>query len=113
MFARPLTSSLGQAARSSLRSQAAPVRTYASGAGKSGGESNLPLVLGLGGLGGLAAWYSLGGFGDAKKAPAANEAASAGAATATSTATGTALNKDAFVEFKLKEIKPYNHDSAT
>lgn len=115
MFIRPvLSSSLGQAARSSLRSQAPAVRQYATEAGKSSGESNLPLILGLGGIAGLGAWYSLGGFNDPKKA--SNKIQEKGKEVvdqAKGAAQSTALNKDQFVEFTLKEIKPYNHDSAT
>ncbi|KAN0060931.1 NADH-cytochrome b5 reductase [Thecaphora frezii] len=117
MFIRPspaLTSSIAQAARSTLRSQVAPFRGYATEAGKSGGNSNLPLVLGLGGLGGLAAWYSLGGFDDPRKVSnKLQEKGQTAVNKAAETVEGGALNKDAFTEFTLKEIKPYNHDSAT
>lgn len=115
MFIRPvLSSSLGQAARSSLRSQAPAVRQYATEAGKPSGGSNLPLILGLGGIAGLGAWYSLGGFDDPKKATnKIQEKGKEVADQAKGAAQSTALNKDQFVEFTLKEIKPYNHDSAT
>ncbi|EST08009.1 Oxidoreductase, FAD-binding domain protein [Kalmanozyma brasiliensis GHG001] len=129
MFIRPaLSSSLGQAARSSLRSQAPAARSYATEAGKPSGGSNLPLILGLGGIAGLGAWYSLGGFDDPKAAKskiqekgkeAADKAKGAvdqakGAVDSAKGAVGSgALNKDKFLEFTLKEIKPYNHDSAT
>ncbi len=115
MLIRPvLSSSFGQAARSSIRSKAPVARHYATEAGKPSGGSNLPLVLALGGVAGIGAWYSLGGFNDPKKA--ANEIQEKGkevAVDARNTVEGTALNKDKFTEFTLKEIKPYNHDSAT
>lgn len=115
MFIRPaLTSSLGQAARSSLRSQAPAVRHYATEAGKPSGGSNLPLLLGLGGIAGLGAWYSLGGFDDPKKAANKLQEQGKHAADQAKEATqSTALDKDKFVEFTLKEVIPYNHDSAT
>ncbi len=58
-------------ARSTLRQQALPSarRGYASAAGSSA-SSNLPLILGLGGVGGLGAWYYLGGFDSTAKAKA-------------------------------------------
>ncbi|PWZ03696.1 NADH-cytochrome b5 reductase 2 [Testicularia cyperi] len=122
MFIRPaLTSSLGQAARSTLRSQAPAARGYATEAGKPSGGSNLPMILALGGVAGLGAWYSLGGFDDPKAAKAkleqkgkeAAEQAKGAVDHAKSAASGGALNKDQFVEFTLKEVKPYNHDTAT
>ncbi|SJX64026.1 probable NADH-cytochrome b5 reductase 2 [Sporisorium reilianum f. sp. reilianum] len=116
MFIRPaLLSSLGQAARSSLRSKAPAVRQYATDAGKpSSGGSNLPLVLALGGVAGIGAWYGLGGFDDPKKATnKIQEKGKEAADKAKGVVEGGALNKDQFVEFTLKEIKPYNHDSAT
>lgn len=115
MFIRPvLSSSLGQAARSSLRSKASAVRQYATEAGKPSGGSNLPLVLALGGVAGLGAWYSLGGFDDPKKASnKIQEKGKEAVDQAKGVVEGGALNKDQFVEFTLKEIKPYNHDSAT
>lgn len=115
MLIRPvLSSSLGQAARSSLRSKAPAVRQYATEAGKPSGGSNLPLVLALGGVAGLGAWYSLGGFDDPKKAKnKVQEKGQEAVDQAKAAVSGAALNKDQFVEFTLKEIKPYNHDSAT
>ena len=74
------------------------------------------MLLGIAGLGGLGAFYYLGGFKDPKAAKekaselAKDAKAQAGAA-ATGSVTG-ALAKDAFKEFTLKEIKPYNHDSS-
>ncbi|CDU25307.1 related to MCR1-cytochrome-b5 reductase [Sporisorium scitamineum] len=115
MFIRPvLSSSLGQAARSSLRSKAPAVRQYATEAGKPSGSSNLPLVLALGGVAGIGAWYGLGGFDDPKKVSnKIQETDKEAADKAKGAVEGGALNKDQFVEFTLKEIKPYNHDSAT
>lgn len=115
MLIRPVfSSSLGQAARSSLRSQTPAVRQYATEAGKPSGGSNLPLVLALGGVAGLGAWYSLGGFDDPKKVSnKIQEKGKEAVDKAKEAGQSTALNKDQFVEFTLKEIKPYNHDSAT
>lgn len=66
------------------------------------GSSNLPLILGLGGVGGLGVYYYLGGFQGEVKKPELPKALSPGA-----------LNKNEFKEFTLKEVKPYNHDSST
>ncbi|KAE8264698.1 hypothetical protein A4X09_0g6884 [Tilletia walkeri] len=85
-------------------------RTYASAA-PSGSSSNTPLYLAAGGLAGLAAWYGLGGFGPANKEKAKDAAHKV--ASAVGQAKEAALNKDAFVDFVLKEVKPYNHDSST
>ncbi|PWN52216.1 ferredoxin reductase-like protein [Violaceomyces palustris] len=118
MFIRPaLTSTLAQAAKSTARSQWAPLRTYATEAGKpSGGkESNTPLFLALGGLAGLGAWYAMGGFGDGKQVPAKVQEKGQDLAQKAEQAVGAggALRKDAFVNLTLKEVKPYNHDSST
>ncbi|CAO1635608.1 unnamed protein product [Parajaminaea phylloscopi] len=83
-------------------------RTYASAPASS--SSNLPLYLSLGGLAGLGGWYALGGFGDAN---AAKEKVKDSVPSSLTAGAPVALSKDAFKEFKLKEVKPYNHDSAT
>ncbi|PWN44367.1 ferredoxin reductase-like protein [Ceraceosorus guamensis] len=90
-----------QVARTSFAHSAR--RGYAS-APSSGSSSNLPLLLALGGLGGLGAWYGLGGFDSGNVKKVASEAEGA-------LGLG-ALSKDEFREFTLKEVKPYNHDSA-
>lgn len=59
------------------------------------------MFLALGGLGGLGAWYAMGGFGDSP-----TSAASLLPKTS-------ALSKDEFREFTLQSIKKYNHDSST
>lgn len=100
----------GNAARaSSIRSFASEApkpaaQQAAQTAKEAGSSSNLPLVLALGGLGGLGAWYYMGGFDGGKpQVPAAVAGA----------VTSGALNPKEFREFVLKEVKPYNHDSAT
>lgn len=100
-FAPSTAAPLAQTARSSFANQAR--RSYAS-APSSGSSSNLPLLLALGGLGGLGAWYGLGGFGSGDVKKVASEAQGA-------LGLG-ALSKDEFREFTLKEVRPYNHDSA-
>ena len=68
----------------------------------SGSSSNLPLILALGGVSGLGAWYDLGGFGD--KTPSLSVPLPSGPV---------ALDSKEFREFTLKEVRPYNHDSST
>lgn len=65
-------------------------------------SSNLPLILSLAGVGGLAAFYGLGGFADAKQQVKAVGGVAPGA-----------LDRKEFKEFTLKEVHPYNHDSST
>lgn len=98
-----ITSSLFNTAR-----QTAGRRGYASAPSAGGSSSNLPLILGLGGIAGLGGYYYLGGMNDPK-------AAAQKATNVVQGVTGAAgaLDKNAFVDFKLKEIKPYNHDSST
>lgn len=94
------------AARSTFSAQASSAprlaRTYATSPPAPGGsQSNLPLFLALGGLGGLGAWYGMGGFGDGAKAEAKKAVAKVeGAASALSGA----LSKDEFRDFTLKEL---------
>ncbi|KAK0556129.1 hypothetical protein OC846_001348 [Tilletia horrida] len=112
MFRTTLT----HAARCSSRAAqpqafAQSARTYAT-APASGSQSNTPLYLALGGLAGLGAWYATGGFGPAEKQKAKNAAQQA-VSSASSQLKEAALTKDAFTEFTLKEVKPYNHDSST
>lgn len=81
---------------------AAPKAAAAAATAAAGSSSNVPLVLALGGLGGLGAWYYMGGFGDQKPGVPGLAATKPGA-----------LDRQEFKEFTLKEIKPYNHDSST
>jgi cytochrome-b5 reductase len=130
---RPAVTLGASCARATARTQlprSGQQARHASSSAASGASSNLPLILGLGGLAGLGGWYYLGGFQSADKAKknavalkdeAESKAKSAadsvkGAAGSAAAAAGSvtgALNKDAFKEFTLKEIKPYNHDSST
>ncbi|KDN52564.1 putative NADH-cytochrome b5 reductase 2 [Tilletiaria anomala UBC 951] len=113
---RPAITFAACACRSSGQGARAQVRAYASSSGGAGNSSNLPLVLGLGGLAGLGGWYALGGFNSTDKAKNnAKELAESAKSQAKAGATSVsgALDKSTFKEFTLKEIKPYNHDSAT
>ena len=106
MIRTVFSSSLLHGARATSARQG--VRTYASAPSSGGSSSNLPLILGGAGVAGLGAWVLMGGNSDgAKKAAGsvANAVPGVGAPAA--------LNKDEWREFKLKEIIPYNHDSAT
>lgn len=103
--ATPLRTSL---ARPTVRSFASSVPKAAEQAAPkmptppSGSSSNLPLILALGGVSGLGAWYYLGGFGD--KTPSLSVPLPSGPV---------ALDSKEFREFTLKEVRPYNHDSST
>ncbi|CAD6921565.1 unnamed protein product [Tilletia controversa] len=98
-------------AQQQQQQQHALKRTYASAPPSSGSNSSVPLYLAAGGLAGLGAWYGLGGFGPANKEKA--QAAVDKVQSAVGQAKEAALSKDAFVDFVLKEVKPYNHDSST
>jgi cytochrome-b5 reductase len=100
-----VTSSLFSAARSSVRPS---VRSYAT-APSSGGSSNLPLYLGLGGIAGLGAYWGLGGLNGSPPKVSGKDVKEALSPTSVSGA----LSKDKFIDFKLKEVIPYNHDSST
>ncbi|PWN93030.1 ferredoxin reductase-like protein [Acaromyces ingoldii] len=111
MMIRPIVSGAARGAtRRSIAAAAAPgfARTLATEAPKpsagspppSSSSSNTPLILALAGVGGLGAWYAMGGFGDKPSVPG------------TGSVTGV-LDKNAFKEFTLKEVIPYNHDSST
>jgi len=109
-----LRTTFAQATRCGSRLQAQQLllkRTYASAA-PSGSNSNTPLFLALGGVGGLGLWYSLGGFSSVDK-DKAKAAAQQAASSVSSKVKEAALAKDGFVDFVLKEVKPYNHDSST
>lgn len=86
-------------------------RTYASGPSKAA-ESNIPLYLSLAGVAGLGATYALGGFSPAAAKDAKAQGKEEGVAAVLQGAQG-ALSKDQFKDFKIKEIRPYNHDSST
>jgi cytochrome-b5 reductase len=93
-------------ARQATRSFASEIPKPVKDAAQAGASSNLPLILALGGLGGFGAWYYMGGFGDQKSAAAIKAAVP-------SSIGGGALNPKEFIEFTLKEVIPYNHDSST
>ncbi|PWN25675.1 ferredoxin reductase-like protein [Jaminaea rosea] len=111
VFSPALQSSLRSASASTRQS----VRGYASAPSSGSSTSNLPLLLGGAGVAGLGAWVLMGG--NANGVPSASDAkAAAGKAAAAVPGVGgaaSALNKDEWREFKLKEVVPYNHDSAT
>ena len=102
--AQPLTQSLLGAARGSAR------RGYATSppAGGSNKLNTFGLTAGVAGLAGLGYLAFFGG-GDQKAAEAAQKAKNVAQG---ATGIAGALDKNKFTEFKLKEIKPYNHDSA-
>ncbi|CAO1613549.1 unnamed protein product [Sympodiomycopsis kandeliae] len=107
--AQPLSQSLFGAAKASSRSS---MRGYAT-APTSNSSSNLGLVAVGAGVAGIGYWLYLGGLDDTSAGQKASDAAQK-AKNAAQGATGIAgaLSKDKFTDFKLKEIKPYNHDSA-
>ncbi|KAK0530677.1 NADH-cytochrome b5 reductase [Tilletia horrida] len=113
-FRTTLTQTARCGARMQQQSAAQPAlrRAYASGPAASGSSSNTPLFLALGGVGGLGLWYALGGFGPADKEKA-KQAAQQAVSAASKQVKEAALTKDGFVDFVLKEVKPYNHDSST
>lgn len=73
----------------------------------SSSSSNLPLILGVAGLSGLGYYAYTGGIGGGSLNKATKSAPGDSGALAG------ALNPKEFKEFVLKEVKPYNHDSAT
>lgn len=107
MIRTVFSSSLLHGARATSARQG--VRTYASAPSSGGSSSNLPLILGGAGVAGLGAWVLMGGMGSADAKKAAGSVANA----VPGVGAPAALNKDEWREFKLKEIIPYNHDSAT
>lgn len=109
--AQSATQSLFGAARASSRTS---VRGYATAPPSgSSGLNAFGLAAGAAGIAGIGYWAYLGGFDDAPGAQKASEAAQK-AKNVAQGATGLAgaLSKDKFIDFKLKEVKPYNHDSA-
>lgn len=66
-------------------------------------SSNTGLYLSLGGVAGLGLWYAMGGFNGDIRSKLSEIRADDGEA---------ALSSDEFRPFKLKEVKPYNHDSS-
>ena len=93
------------AARSSLKQAVRPfsqVRAYSTPT-SSTKQSNLPLYLSLGGIAGIGAWYAMGGLDGNLKAKISELNADDG---------DVALSSQEFRELKLKEVRPYNHDSA-
>lgn len=106
--ARSASTATAAPLRSALGRQGAAFRGYATEGGSNpsaakGSSSNTPLILSVLGVAGLGSWYAMGGFGDGKP----------GAGGSVGSAAAGALDKNAFKEFVLKEVKPYNHDSST
>ena len=100
MFLRPATTLSTPAFRSAGCSarQLGASRLYSTGSQPK--NSNTPLYLTLGGIAGIGAWYGLGGF-DGKSKFGQVKADG-----------GAALDGNEFRGFKLREVKPYNHDSS-
>ena len=100
MFLRPATTLSTTAFRSAGCSarQLGASRLYSTGSQPK--NSNTPLYLTLGGIAGIGAWYGLGGF-DGKSKLGQVKADG-----------GAALDGNEFRGFKLREVKPYNHDSS-
>ena len=93
-------------ARTSLRQSifsAKQVRNYSVRQNVQKASSNTGLYLSLGGLAGIATWYGMGGFnGDIRSKLQKINADSE----------DVALSNEEFRALKLKEVRPYNHDSA-
>ncbi|PKI84543.1 cytochrome-b5 reductase [Malassezia vespertilionis] len=104
MLFRSAISTSCSAARSALRKNAlASVNLRQYSATPKAPSSNVGLYFALGGVAGIAAWYSMGGFnGNMKLAISQVNADS----------DETALSSSAFNALKLLEVKPYNHDSS-
>lgn len=100
MFLRAASTCTGATRFAASRMAPNAARMYSSSAPKA--QSNTGLYLSLGGLAGIATWYSLGGFNGDIKNKLAEVRADAGEP---------ALSKDEWRSFKIKEIHPYNHDS--
>jgi cytochrome-b5 reductase len=75
--------------------QTASARRYSTAPPVSAKSSNLPLLLGVGGLLGLGAYIYADKAGAAPKKPLVS-----------------ALDKDNFKEFPVKRVEPYNHNTA-
>lgn len=67
-------------------------------------QSNVGLYLSLGGAAGIGAWYAMGGLNGDLKSKIQEIHADGGS--------DVALDKDEWRTFKLKEVRPYNHDSS-
>ncbi|WFD43170.1 cytochrome-b5 reductase [Malassezia psittaci] len=104
-FSNSLVNATRVTGRSSLMSNArsaVQARQYSTPS-KSAQSSNTALYLSLGGAAGLGLWYAMGGLNGDLRSKLSEVRADDGEP---------ALNKDEFRSFKLKEIQPYNHDSA-
>ncbi|WFD35810.1 cytochrome-b5 reductase [Malassezia cuniculi] len=95
------TPALRHAATRTLPTAASATRMYSSAAPKA--NSNTGLYFSLAGVAGIASWFALGGFNGDLRSKLAEIRADSGE---------TALNKDEWRSFKIKEIRPYNHDSS-
>ena len=95
------------AVRASMKSAARPVqymRQFSSGKTSANApSSNLGLYLSAGGVAGLGAWYAMGGFNGDIRSKIQQVNADSG---------DVALSGDEFRALKLKEVRPYNHDSS-
>lgn len=79
----------------------AQARQYSTPTNKA--QSNTPLYLSLGGIAGLGLWYAMGGFNGDIRSKLDQIHADDGE---------NALSPEEFRPLKLKEVKPYNHDSS-
>lgn len=93
------------AARVSLRRAALPTQSVRAFSARTPTQtsSSVGLYLSLGGLAGLGAWYAMGNLGDIRSKVQQIHADSG---------SDVALSNDEFRPLKLKEVRPYNHDSS-
>jgi len=94
------------AVRSSMKQAVRPapqLRTFSSRT-TSKASSNVSLYLSLGGLAGIGAWYATGGFQGDIRSKLQQIHADSGS--------DVALSSEEFRPLKLKEVRPYNHDSS-
>ncbi|WFD19112.1 cytochrome-b5 reductase [Malassezia caprae] len=99
------TSSLASV-RSSMKQGIRPaqqLRTFSSRT-TAQASANLSLYLSLGGLAGMGAWYAMGGFQGDIRSKLQQIHADSGS--------DVALSNEEFRPLKLKEVRPYNHDSS-
>lgn len=86
-------------ARMALRQTARPASQARFVSTSRPSRSSMGLYLSLAGLAGLGGWYAMGGSQSAPLGKMAAEEAKA-------------LSSEEFRPFKLKEVRPYNHDSS-
>ncbi|WFD25866.1 cytochrome-b5 reductase [Malassezia nana] len=93
------------AARVSLRRAALPTQSVRAFSARTPTQtsSSVRLYLSLGGLAGLGTWYAMGNMGDIRSKVQQIHADSG---------SDVALSNDEFRPLKLKEVRPYNHDSS-